>query len=68
MVVIQPGHEVDHPPTFNADIKNELSYTSTSWHGQGQLHLYLVPVMFLDGTDPGLPPPFQAEASTLKRF
>jgi len=30
MVVIQPGLEVDHPPTFNADIKNKLSCTSTS--------------------------------------
>ena len=30
IVVIQPGHEVDHPPTFNAEIKNEWSYTYSS--------------------------------------
>jgi len=39
-----------------------------SWHGQGQLHPYLVPVLFLDGADQELPPLVQAEALTLQRF
>ena len=30
MVVIQPGHEVDHPPQFSVEIENGWSYTSTS--------------------------------------
>jgi len=33
MVVIQPGLEVDHPHMFNAEIKNEWSYTFLAWTG-----------------------------------
>jgi len=40
------GHDVDHSPPFNAEVKNECSYTDSprmpSWHGQEQLELYFL--------------------------
>jgi hypothetical protein len=42
----RPGCEDDHSPTSSAEVKNELSYTSTppvpSWLTQGLLYLYLI--------------------------
>jgi hypothetical protein len=33
--IMRSGHEAEHSPSSNADIKNEWSYTPASWSAQG---------------------------------